>query len=145
MRAPKSSNILVLDASVAAKWFINEPDAAQAQTLLEEVAQGRWQLVAPDLFQIELAHIFWKHREQGYVRGQLRAALRELKTLRMELVPAPSLFDKAVDIAYNHEIAVYDACYMALATAFRAPLASFDQALIKKSKAAKIILYPLHG
>ncbi len=143
MPAPKAADILVLDASVAAKWFINEPDSEQAQPLLSEVAQGRWQLIAPDLFQIELAHIFWKNRYHGYVRGQLRAALKELNNLNMEFVPVPSLFDKAVDIAYNQEIAVYDACYMALAVAFRAPLASFDQTLAKKSKAAKITLYSL--
>jgi len=46
-------NLLVLDASVAAKWFlpsVDEPLAAEAQTLLRRYANGDIEFTVPDLF-----------------------------------------------------------------------------------------------
>ena len=44
----------VVDASVAIKWFIDEPDSAEAAFLL------RHPLSAPDLLAPERANVLWK-------------------------------------------------------------------------------------
>jgi hypothetical protein len=41
--------LLVLDCSVAAKWFFSEPDQAPALLLLGQYETGEVSLIAPDL------------------------------------------------------------------------------------------------
>lgn len=140
MPARKPAELLVLDASVVAKWFINEPDSDKTLPLLDEASHGRWQLVVPDLLQLELAHIFWKHRQLGYARGQLQRAFKELDLFRLEWMPVASLLQKAIDAAYELEITVYDACYLMTASVLHATLATFDRHMAKRAASLKIPL-----
>jgi predicted nucleic acid-binding protein len=58
----------VLDASVAAKWFLpgaRETLAAEAAEVLEAYAAGRLRLLVPDLFWPEVGNILWKAVRQG--------------------------------------------------------------------------------
>lgn len=47
---------LVVDASVAIKWVIDETDSAAASRLV-----GTAPLMAPDLIGAELANVLWRH------------------------------------------------------------------------------------
>ena len=47
---------LVVDASVAVKWLVDEPDHLAARTLLERSEQ----LHAPDFVFVETANVLWK-------------------------------------------------------------------------------------
>jgi predicted nucleic acid-binding protein len=47
----------VIDASVAIKWFVEEPDAPAAHRLLEAHATGETTLVAPDLIVYEVSNV----------------------------------------------------------------------------------------
>ena len=131
---PERAGILVLDASAAAKWFLNEPGADSAAELLEQTSQGRWQLAAPALLQYELTHVFWKRRALGYNRGQLELAFRELEALGLQYAPLDSLFPRALEVVYRMDIAIYDAFYVALALALKGTLATFDVELMKRVK-----------
>lgn len=42
-------SLYVIDAGIAVKWFIPEPDSDKARQLLEHYNQGADDLVAPDL------------------------------------------------------------------------------------------------
>ena len=58
----------VIDASVAAKWFLppaGEPLADEALRLLAGYADGRFRFVVPDLFWAECGNILWKAVRQG--------------------------------------------------------------------------------
>ncbi len=46
----------VLDANVAYKWEVLEPDSDKARRLRDEFRNGIHQLIAPDFFAVELAH-----------------------------------------------------------------------------------------
>lgn len=124
--------LLVLDASVVAKWFIHEPDSPIASQLLTDAVSGRWLFAIPELLRLELSHIFWKHKSLGYTQRQLHLAFQELERLGVQEVPTLSLLPKAIELAYKAEIAVYDACYVALGQSLRSPLATFDLQLIKR-------------
>jgi predicted nucleic acid-binding protein len=134
MRVPERAGVLVLDASAAAKWFLNEPDADKTAELLEQTSQGRWQLAAPELLRYELTHVFWKRRKLGYSRGQLDLALRELEALGLQYASLASLFSPALDVVYRMDVAIYDAFYVALAQALKGTLVTFDVELMKRVK-----------
>ena len=59
----------VVDASVAIKWFIDEPDSARAVTLL------RHPIAAPDLLAPECANILWKKVGRGELRTDEAGAI----------------------------------------------------------------------
>jgi predicted nucleic acid-binding protein len=53
---------LVVDASVAIKWFVAEPLSIEARRILDDYQAGTLSLVAPDLINAEFGNIVWKKR-----------------------------------------------------------------------------------
>jgi predicted nucleic acid-binding protein len=56
-------SVVVLDASVAVKWFLpasGEPLRNEALGLMRRYANGEIRFVVPDLFRAETANILWK-------------------------------------------------------------------------------------
>jgi predicted nucleic acid-binding protein len=51
---------VVVDSSVAIKWFVEEPYSVEAHRLLEGYQDGTLTLLAPDLMYAEVGNIVWK-------------------------------------------------------------------------------------
>ena len=74
-RGSRPLSLLVLDASVAAKWFLprsGEPLAEEALALLRRYADGEIELTVPDLFWAEFGNILWKASERAGCRKRRR-------------------------------------------------------------------------
>ncbi len=108
----------VLDASVAAKWFLppaQETLTEEALRLLENYASGRMSLVVPDLFWPEIGNIFWKAiRLRRISRESAESALTALEEQRIVTVPTSPLLKDAFAIAATFDRTVYDSTYVAL-------------------------------
>jgi predicted nucleic acid-binding protein len=123
----------VIDASVAAKWFLppsGEPLADEALRLLAGYAQGRFRFVVPDLFWAECANILWKAVRQG--RWPRRAAEEAILALTSRSLPTTSsldLLEEAFSIAATFDRTVYDSLYVALAVRLKAELVTADERL----------------
>lgn len=123
-------NQLVIDASVAAKWFLpaaEEPLAVEASRLLAEYAKGRVQLAVPELFWAESANILWKAARQG--RCSRRTAEEAVAALRARNLPTTSSFDlleDAFSIAATFDRTVYDSLYISLALRLKAQMVTAD-------------------
>ena len=126
---PKSP-VLVLDASVIAKWFVQESDSAKADKLMDAIGQGHWRAAIPSLLRAELAHVLWKKRRQGYDRDRAVYVFEELDKFGFDEVSIDELFPRALDVSYSYGITIYDAIYIALAEAIGGTLATFDKDLI---------------
>ena len=103
---------MVVDASVAVKWYLPEVHAQAARRLLETTSE----LAVPGLFFAEVGNVFW----QRWSRGQLAAddlavILEALDLVPFEVQPTRSLLRPGVEIAMRHRCAVYDSVYLALA------------------------------
>ena len=125
--------LFVLDASVAAKWFLSAKDERltnEALALFERYKQGEVRFIIPDLFWAELASAFWKAIRLG--RFDQSSALEALKYLANCDLPAYSteaLLDRAFQIATTFGRSVYDSLYVALAVQSRASLITADERL----------------
>ncbi len=117
---------LVVDASVAIKWFVAEELHAEARQLLI----GGEELHAPDLLLSELANAAWKkamrkeigHRQAGKIAV---ACLGGVPTLHA----SAGLVGRASEIALSIGHPVYDCLYIACAEALNASLVSADARL----------------
>ena len=140
---PKSP-VLVLDASVVAKRFIQEGDSAKADKLLDAIEQGHWRAATPSLLRAELAHVLWKKKRRGYDRDMAVYVFEEFDKFGFDEVSMDELFPHALEASYSYRITIYDAFYVALAEAIGGTLATFDKELIRKTKGRSpiTILHP---
>jgi predicted nucleic acid-binding protein len=124
---------IVVDASVAAKWFLparGETLAEEAFRLLRRYAQGEIRLLVPDLFWAELGNLLWKAVRQGRcTKTTAESALASLKDRKLPTVPTVALLDVAFAIALAFDRTVYDSLYVALAVHSKAELVTADERL----------------
>ncbi len=126
---------IVVDASVALKWFLPEPLAAAAMGLLD----ARYTLVAPGLLLIEAANALWKrYRRRELNIGEARRILRDLARAPLEIHPSEPLTMAALDIAVRHNISAYDGLYLALAAGHGCQLVTADRRLYETCHATEI-------
>jgi hypothetical protein len=104
---------LVVDASVAAKWFITEPDSAVADGLL---TSGET-LFAPSFLMTELANIIWKRCLRAGLPPAVWQQAQEGIAAAMTLSElGHELNQEAFDLAVAYRHPVYDCLYLALAS-----------------------------
>lgn len=126
--------ILVADASVAIKWFVEEAQRAQARALLAD----RHEFVAPDLLIAEVANIAWKKTVRGEIQiDQARAIVRSivLPPFVSAFVESTTLRERAFALALQWKHPVYDCFYAACAEAISAPLVTADEKFLRLLKA----------
>ena len=117
---------LTIDASIAVKWFIDEPGTDDAIRLLESDDQ----LIAPELIISEVGNAVWRRAATGAIeREQATAIPRALTQVLYDVVPVRELIDDAMDIAFAESHTVYDCIYLALARDHSSPLVTADQQL----------------
>ena len=126
-------NLIVVDASVAAKWLLpakGETLTDEAFRLLRRYAKGEIRLVVPDLFWAELANLLWKAVRQGRcAKGTAEAALASLRERKLPTVSSLILLDLAFGIATTFDRTVYDSLYVALAVHSKTQFITADERL----------------
>ena len=126
-------SLVVVDASVAAKWFLPEKGETlvdQALALLNKYDKGEVRFVVPDLFYVEIANAIWKTVRAGRVSQAFGDRALGLLTQReFATVPSLKLLDEAFQIATAYGRTVYDSLYVALAMQTNSQLITADERL----------------
>ena len=126
-------NTIVVDASVAAKWFLpakGEPLTDEAFHLFRRYALGEIRFVVPDLFWAELANVLWKAIRRGRCsNAAAETALASLGECKLPTISSLTLLDAAFRIATAFDRTVYDSLYVALAVHSKAQLITADERL----------------
>lgn len=121
---------LVIDASVACKWFVEERGSAQAEALL---AGGAGPLLAPDLIVPEVCSAAWRKLRAGQMTAdQAGAAVQGLASFFDDLVPGARLAAASFAIAQALDHPVYDCFYLALAEAEDTRVITADARLLDR-------------
>ena len=119
---------LVVDASVAAKWFLPEPNAPAALRLLD----GRRRLAAPDLIHAEIGNIAWKLHSRGVLdRDEASAMIEHFLSMPLEIHDSMLLLAPALEIAIATRRPVYDSLYLALAVELGGTVITADERWVK--------------
>jgi len=128
MPRPKSKpETLVIDASVAVKWFLPEPDAEPAVALL----RGGHRLIAPDLLWIEVASVLWKvARRSALTAEEAERMISDAAAFPVEIFESGPLLVDALRIATATDRTVYDSLYVALSAREDAVMITADDRLV---------------
>jgi predicted nucleic acid-binding protein len=115
----------VVDASVAAKWVVEEPDSDAAMALQECEA-----LHAPSHWLAEAANVVWAKAFRGELSAdQVRTRVALLASAPMRETAIADLMQAATDIALACRVTIYDALYVALAELLGLPLVTANRRL----------------
>jgi predicted nucleic acid-binding protein len=114
------------------KWFRPaEPLAAEADTFRQAYYEDRLNLAAPDLLLYELANGL-RYAADAKLEDSVRA-IESVIALGIEIAPATSpVIIRALKLAHEYDITVYDAIFVALAEAWDADLVTADEKLLTK-------------
>jgi predicted nucleic acid-binding protein len=119
---------LVIDASIAIKWVIEEDGTPAALALRADA-----KLFAPDLLVAECANILWKKVGRSELtKEQALLAARLLERSEIELLPTRSLIEKAARMAIELNHPAYDCLYLALAEANDCRFVTADGRFVRK-------------
>jgi predicted nucleic acid-binding protein len=120
---------LVIDASVALKWFVEEDGTRQAAALLA----GSDMLVAPDLIVAEVCNAGWKAVRAGMMRPEQHDHAAARLALAFDaLLPSAPLAERAVMLSRRLGHPAYDCFYLVLAEERAARMVTADQRLIRR-------------
>ena len=127
---------VVVDTSVAVKWFFDEPYSREALRLLEAFEQGRLRPLAPDLIYAEFANTVWKRVVSAHVSAEDgEGVIAAFLDLPLELTPSPLVLQSAYRLALEHRQSIYDALFLALSLQAGADLVTADRAFYESVNA----------
>ena len=119
--------IIVVDASVALKWVIEEPDSSK-----DEAIRSR-ELLAPELILSECGNASWRACQRGQLTAS--AAIERMAALAnapVALLPVQSFVVRALGIAVALGHPVYDAVYLAVAEVYTTQVVTADTRLLRR-------------
>lgn len=115
---------LVIDVSVAVKWFIPEIHSEAAVRLLD----SKFMISAPDLIVSEIGNTLWKKvRRQEITPEEASEILNTFPNAGVEIYACGPLLASALELAIALDRTVYDCLYLALAVAQNCALITADQ------------------
>jgi predicted nucleic acid-binding protein len=123
----------VLDASVAVKWVLDEPNVERALFFRKEIETLEiTHVIAPDIFPVEIAHVLSKgFRQKKLTAEEADAYLADLMTTLPELISSRQLLPRAFAIAQETRTGIYDALYLALGEAEGVSVVTADEGMAK--------------
>lgn len=124
--------MVVVDASVVLRWFVEQEGHEQAAAWLRRFVDEPELLVGPDLLRFEVHGALARltpRRDPGWARRSFerfdRFGLRTVSTDR-------KLFDRALSLSVELRIAGYDAVYIAHAEALGVPWLTADRRVLRR-------------
>jgi predicted nucleic acid-binding protein len=127
---------VVIDASLAAKWLINEEGTEAAVSLLERWAEEDFHVIAPCLLLVEVTNALYKRvRREELTLADAKILLSSLQELGVEVKEIAPLGPRAMELAAQFNFpATYDSYYVALAEALGCELWTADERLYNTVK-----------
>jgi predicted nucleic acid-binding protein len=90
----------VIDSSVSFKWVVPESDSDKADRLRDAFHNALHELLAPDVFSLELAHALTKAERQGRIPfGQAGVLWADILAAPPRLYPSGALTPRAIAIS----------------------------------------------
>lgn len=122
--------IYVVDSNV--KWVLPEADSDKALRLRADLQAGVHELLAPDVFAVEVAHALTRAERKGHIPiGDADLHLLSILSTSPQFHPSLAILRRALAISSVARIGVYDCLYVALAEREGCELITADDKLLK--------------
>ena len=127
----------VIDCNVIIKWFFNEEDSSQVDSLYDRAKSGEIELFAPSILELEFLGILTKlRRSKNMKRSILENSFSYfLDVCQDKIINLVSIANKRREVflmSLDNNINYFDAEYLYLSKILNAELITFDKDLKKK-------------
>lgn len=125
--------MLIIDASVAFKWFDkNEENFEEAKKILKEHLLGKEEISVPDLFFYELTNA-WVTKS-ALKANEIKKNLEKIKEYSLTIIPVNYVtLEKTINFAKKYAVSVYDAMYAMIALERKCTLVTADDRFVKQT------------
>ena len=121
----------MVDASVCAKWYLDEEYSDRARLLRDQFVKGQIAITAPSLLFYETLNALRYSR--AFDEKELAAAADSLSKYGFEVwEPRGEVYREAARLSLAQDITVYDAAYVALSEHLRALFYTVDKKLLDR-------------
>ena len=122
------TDFVVVDASLALKWIVDEEDSDKANALLEAWDDAATRPTAPGFLPTEVTNALHRRVVAGTLAIEEAVVLIERMSSRVELQEAPGIHGRALELASElGQGAAYDCHYLALAESLECELWTADE------------------
>jgi len=122
---------MVIDASVMAKWFIDEKNSFDAQALMEQYINGEILLFSPSLIYFEVLNAL-KYSKIFDIES-LNLIGQTIDDYGIERIAITrNIRSMMIKISVNYDLSIYDASYVAIALEMDMKLITADRKIKKK-------------
>ncbi|MBA3314990.1 MAG: type II toxin-antitoxin system VapC family toxin [Planctomycetota bacterium] len=130
----------ILDSCIALKWVLPEGDSDVALRLRDAFRSAAYELLAPEIFPVEIAHALTRAERQGRIPiSSSGRRLADALTNCPLLFPSSPLLARAVELSSQARIGVYDCLYVALAEREGCALVTADDRLVRTFPGGSVI------
>jgi predicted nucleic acid-binding protein len=134
---------VVLDASVALRWFLDNPLPPYAKRVMQLVIKGQ-RAIVPALWHLEMSNgLAVAERRSILTSADVEHALLHLEQLLAHAIETDNALisiRQCLSTARAFQLSAYDAVYLDLARREKLPLASLDERLRSAAKPAGVPL-----
>ncbi len=126
---------VVVDASVALKWFLDDEElGTKALNILTQYVSGDLKILAPSLLEYEVMNGLKIAQKRGRIDiKSLQLGIKGFFNLEITFFNASHFSEKALDIMNSIDITSYDASYLALSENRKTPFVTADKVLYNKA------------
>ena len=121
--------MIVLDASVLLKWFVEEEGQSRALSYRQRHLEGKEVIALPELAFYEIANVFVARTKLSAL--EIKGNIHQLLAYGFEVASFAEL-PGIVEVARRYQVTIYDAAYAALAKLLKCPFVTADGRLAKK-------------
>lgn len=124
---------IVVDASVAIKWYAEETWTQEARNMIDDYQNGHIDIASVALMPFEVLNALRYAPNTGVIDLQTIAESLEKLSLDLRLLER-DLSEKTVENALRYGITVYDSSYLSLGELEEIPVFTADERLLKNAK-----------
>jgi len=139
LREQKAPHPLVLDTSVAVKFYLPEELDDEAARLLQAAESGAIEFSAPSTLQPEFFNALWQRRRRGELSlEKVREGWADFVSDDPATIYATEdLMPRAAEIVFESGVIVYDALFLTLAEETGTVMVTADRKLLRDLKDTK--------
>ena len=126
--------LVVIDASVAADWLLEDEFDSTAGVALEGTKENGG--IVPPLWHYEIRNILLVAERRGRLHERdIQTRLDSLAALPIDTDQETRFLEETLGLAIKHRLSFYDALYLELAVRLNLQLATLDRALFRAALA----------
>jgi predicted nucleic acid-binding protein len=122
---------IVVDANIITKWFIEEKDSDKANIIKEKYINGEIEILVSPLLYFEVLNAL--NYSNLFDKTEINSAGESLENYGFTIINIQKEIRKQmIHIAFNHDLSIYDASYLALGLENNCILYTADNRIIQK-------------